>query len=140
MIKVSRGVVKVVLLQVEKFYYPVDFVVLDIESLRKGVNSIPIILEILFLAKTNVLINYSNGLMQLSLGNMTMEMNVFNLCKQQMDHDDVKDEEACLIKALEQEHTEKLIREKINEFFFIITKEEHVEVATEWKEKVTFRL
>ena len=78
-----------------------DFVVLDIESLRKGVNSIPVILERLFLAKTNVLINYSNGLMQLSLGNMTMEMNVFNLCKQQMDHDDLEDEEACLIKALE---------------------------------------
>ena len=57
-------------------------VVLDIESLRRGVNSILVILERLFLAKTNALINYSNGLMQLSLGNMKMEMNVFNLCKQ----------------------------------------------------------
>ncbi|KAL6322774.1 hypothetical protein AAG906_019043 [Vitis piasezkii] len=36
----------------------------------------------------------------LSFGNMTMEMNVFNLCKQPMDHDDLENEEACLIKAL----------------------------------------
>ena len=53
---------------------------LDIEPLRKGVNNVPIILERLFLVKTNAHINYHNGLMQLSLGNMTVEMNVFNLC------------------------------------------------------------
>ncbi|KAL6321855.1 hypothetical protein AAG906_035556 [Vitis piasezkii] len=45
-------------------------------------------------------------LVQLSFGNMTVEMNVFNLCKQPMDHDDVEDEQACLIEALVQEHTE----------------------------------
>ena len=54
--------------------------VLDIEPLRKGVNNVPIILEKLFLARTNPHINYHNGLMQLSLGNMIVEMNVFNLC------------------------------------------------------------
>ena len=82
--------------------------VLDIEPLRKGVNNVPIILERLFLARTNAHINYHNGLMQLYLGNMTVEMNVFNLCKQLMDHDDVKDEEACLIEALVQKHTKKV--------------------------------
>ncbi|KAL6319983.1 hypothetical protein AAG906_037060 [Vitis piasezkii] len=82
------------------FYYPVDFVVLDTEPLKKGVNSIPIILGRPFLATTNALINCRNGLMQLSFGNMTVEMNVFNLCKQPMDHDDEENEEACLIEAL----------------------------------------
>ncbi|KAL6344606.1 hypothetical protein AAG906_002512 [Vitis piasezkii] len=90
-IKVPRGVVEDVLVQVEKFYYPVDFVVLDTEPLKKSVNFVPIILGRPFLATTNALIN--------------LEMNVFNLCKQPMDHDDVENEEACLIEALVQEHT-----------------------------------
>ena len=34
-IKVPRGVVEDVLVQVEKFYYPMDFVVLDIEPLKR---------------------------------------------------------------------------------------------------------
>ena len=79
-IKVPRGVVEDVLVQVEKFYYAVDFVVLDTKPLKKGVNSVPIILRRPFLAIANALINCRNGLMQLSFRNMTMEMNVFNLC------------------------------------------------------------
>ncbi|RVW34153.1 Retrovirus-related Pol polyprotein from transposon 17.6 [Vitis vinifera] len=138
-IKVPRGVVEDVLVQVEKFYYPVDFVVLDTEPLKKGMNSVPIILGRPFLATANALINCRNGLMQLSFGNMTVEMNVFNLCKQPMDHDDVENEEACLIEALVQEHTEKLMEENIDEFFSTIVKEECVQVATEWKEKYTIQ-
>ncbi|RVW81639.1 Retrovirus-related Pol polyprotein from transposon 17.6 [Vitis vinifera] len=138
-IKVPRGIVEDVLVQVEKFYYPVDFVVLDTEPLRKGMNSVPIILGRPFLATANALINCRNGLMQLSFGNMTVEMNVFNLCKQPMDHDDVENEEACLIDALVQEHTEKLMEENIDEFFSTIVKEECVQVATEWKEKYTIQ-
>ncbi|RVW35225.1 hypothetical protein CK203_085841 [Vitis vinifera] len=102
-IKVPRGVVEDVLVQVEKFYYPVDFVVLDTEPLKK------------------------------------VEMNVFNLCKQPMDHDDVENEEACLIEALVQEHTEKLMEENIDEFFSTIVKEECVQVAAEWKERYTIQ-
>ena len=39
-IKVSKSVVEDFLVQIDKFYYPVDFVVLNTEPLRKGVNSI----------------------------------------------------------------------------------------------------
>ncbi|RVW46414.1 Retrovirus-related Pol polyprotein from transposon 297 [Vitis vinifera] len=138
-IKVPRGIVEDVLVQVEIFYYPMDFVVLDTGPLKNGVNSVPIILGRPFLATANALINYRNGLMQLSFGNMTVEMNVFNLCKQPMDHDDVENEEACLIEALVQEHTEKLMEENIDEFFSTIVKEECVQVATEWKEKYTIQ-
>ncbi|RVW62120.1 Retrovirus-related Pol polyprotein from transposon 17.6 [Vitis vinifera] len=109
------------------------------EPLKKGMNSVPIILGRPFLATANALINCRNGLMQLSFGNMTVEMNVFNLCKQPMDHDDVENEEACLIEALVQEHTEKLMEENIDEFFSTIVKEECVQVATEWKEKYTIQ-
>ncbi|RVW14771.1 hypothetical protein CK203_091036 [Vitis vinifera] len=77
-------------------------------------------------------------LKQLSFGNMIVEMNVFNLCKRPMDHDDVENEEACLIEALVQEH-KKLMEENINEFFSTIVNEECVEVATKWKEKCTIQ-
>ena len=70
---------------------------------------------------------------------MIVEMNVFNLCKRPMDHDDVENEEACLIEALVQEHTKKLMEENINEFFSTIVNEECVEVATKWKEKCTIQ-
>ncbi|KAL6336136.1 hypothetical protein AAG906_010424 [Vitis piasezkii] len=92
LIKVPRGVVKDVLVQVEKFYYLVDFVVLDTKPLKNGVNFVPIILGRPFLATTNALINCQNGLMQLSFGNMTVEMNLFNLCKVENDEENKKRE------------------------------------------------
>ena len=62
-IKVPKEVVKDVLVQVERFYYQVDFVVLDIESLKNGVNYVPIILGRPFLATPKALGNCRNGLM-----------------------------------------------------------------------------
>ncbi|RVW89451.1 Retrovirus-related Pol polyprotein from transposon 17.6 [Vitis vinifera] len=127
-IKVPRGVVEDVLVQIEKFYYLVDFVVLDTKPLKRGMNSVPIILGRPFLATANALINCQNGLMQLSFGNMTVEMNVFNLCKQPMDHDDVENEEACLIEALVQEHIGKAHSYKVDyrlESMHAVTKKDH---------------
>ena len=69
-----------------------------------------------------------------------MEMNVFNLCKQPMNYDDVENEKACLIEALVQEHTENLMEGNIDEFFSTIVKKECVQVATKWKENVPFNL
>ena len=63
-------------------------------------------------------------------------MNVFNLCKQPMDHDDVENEEACLIEALVQEHTKKLIEENINEFFSTVVNEECVESCYKVERKI----
>ena len=72
-VKVPRGIVEDVLVQVDKFIYPVDFVVLDTQPVE-ACNSISIILGHLFLATSNALINCRNGLMKLSFGNMTLEM------------------------------------------------------------------
>ena len=66
-----RGIVEDVLVQVDKFIYPVDFVVLDTQPIELC-NSIPVILGRRFLATSNALINFRNGLMKLSLGNMTL--------------------------------------------------------------------
>ena len=66
-------------MKVEKFYYPVDFVVLDTEPIENGPNHVPIILGRPFLATANAIINYRNGVMQLTFGNMTLELNIFHL-------------------------------------------------------------
>ena len=80
-VKIPRGMIEDVLVQVDKFYYPVDFVVLDTDSVVKGTNYIPIILERPFLATSNAIINYRNGVMQLTFGNMTLELNIFYMCQ-----------------------------------------------------------
>ncbi|RVW18370.1 Retrovirus-related Pol polyprotein from transposon 17.6 [Vitis vinifera] len=54
-VKIPRGIIEDVLVQVDNFYYPVDFVVLDTDPL--------------------------NGLMQLTFGNMTLELNIFYMSK-----------------------------------------------------------
>ena len=83
-IKVPKGTVEDVLIQVDKFYYPVDFVVLDIEPYATGANYVPIILGRLFLATSNVIIHCRNCVMQFTFGNMTLELNIFHLSKKHM--------------------------------------------------------
>ena len=78
-VKIPKGIVEVVLVKVEKFYYPVDFVVLDTEPIESGPNHVPIILGKPFLATANAIINCRNGVMQLTFGNMTLELNIFHL-------------------------------------------------------------
>ena len=65
-------------MKVDKFYYPVDFVVLDTEPVAEGTNQVPIILGRPFLATFNAIINCRNGVMQLTFGNM-LELNIFHL-------------------------------------------------------------
>jgi hypothetical protein len=89
-IKVLRGVVENVLVQVDKFIYHVDFVVLDTQPVETF-NSISVILGRPFRATSNTLINYRNGLMKLSFRNMTLEMNIFNICKQPGDDNDLQE-------------------------------------------------
>ncbi|WKA06427.1 hypothetical protein VitviT2T_024325 [Vitis vinifera] len=79
-VKIPRGMIEDVLVQVDKFYYPVDFVVLDMDPVAKGTNCIPIILGRPFLATSKVIINCRNGVMQLTFGNMTLELNIFYMC------------------------------------------------------------
>ena len=62
-VKIPRGIIEDVLVQVVNFYYPVDFVVLDTDPIVKETNYVPIILGRSFLATSNAIINYRNGLM-----------------------------------------------------------------------------
>ena len=78
-VKIPKGIVEDVLGKVDKFYYPVDFVVLDTEPIANGPNHVPIILGRPFLATANAIINCRNGVMQVTFGNMTLELNIFHL-------------------------------------------------------------
>jgi len=89
-VKALRGVVKDVLLQVDKFIYHVDFIVFDTQPVEEY-NSFPLILGRPFIATSNALINCRNGLMKLSFGNMTLEMNIFNIYKQPGDDNDLQE-------------------------------------------------
>ena len=89
-VKIPKGIVEDVLVKVDKFYYPVDFVVLDMEPVAEGINQVPIILGRPFLATSNAIINCSNGVMQLTFGNMTLELNIFHLSNK---HKSAEDEE-----------------------------------------------
>ena len=57
-VNIPKGIVEDVLVKVDKFYYPVDFVVLDTEPIESGPNHLPIILGRPFLATTNAIINF----------------------------------------------------------------------------------
>ena len=78
-VKIPKGIVEDVLVKVDKFYYPVDFVVLDTEPIANGPNHVPIILGRPFLATANAIINCWNGVMQFTFGNMTLALNIFHL-------------------------------------------------------------
>ncbi|XP_024032811.1 uncharacterized protein LOC112095322 [Morus notabilis] len=87
-IKRPRGIVEDILVQDDKFYYPVDFLVLDTQSVVNMESSIPIILGRHFLATANALINCKNGLIKISFGNMTLEVNIFHIQKQPREDDE----------------------------------------------------
>ena len=105
-IKIPKGTVEDVLIQVEKFYYPVDFVVLDTEPAATGANYVPIILGRPFLATSNAIINCRNGVMQLTFGNMTLELNIFHLSKKHMQPVEDGSEEVCIIDTILKEHAD----------------------------------
>ena len=102
-IKIPKGTIEDVLIQVDKFYYPVDFVVLDTEPVAVGPNHVPIILGRPFLATSNAIINCRNGIMQLTFGNMTLELNIFHLGKRHMHSEGGDFEEVCILDAILEE-------------------------------------
>ena len=87
-----------VLVKVDNFYYPVDFVVLDTEPMTESPHKVPIILGRPFFSTSNAIINCRNGIMQLTFGNMTLELNIFHLSNRDKLAEDKeqKSEEVCL--------------------------------------------
>ncbi|KAL5537987.1 hypothetical protein UlMin_045695 [Ulmus minor] len=90
-VKIPRGVIEDVLIKVDKFYFPVDFIVLDTQPVENLKAQIPVILGRPFLATSNAIINCRNGVLKLSFGNMTVELNVFNVAHKGVEIDDLCD-------------------------------------------------
>ena len=78
-VKIPKGIVEDVLVKINNFYYPVDFVVLDTAPSPNEPNHVPIILGRPFMATANAIINCRNGIMQLTFGDMILKLNIFNL-------------------------------------------------------------
>ena len=89
-VKAPRGMLEDVLVKVDEFYFPVDFLVLDMES-SGNPSQIPIILGRPFLATANACINCRTGVMDVSFGNKKMRLNIFNACQgpPSYDHNEV---------------------------------------------------
>ncbi|XP_026459491.1 uncharacterized protein LOC113360169, partial [Papaver somniferum] len=102
-VKIPRGVVEDVLIKVDKFYFPVDFIVLDTQPVQNPDCHIPVILGRPFLATSNAIINCRNGVLKLSFGNMTVELNVFDISQQPVNLDDDDVHEVNMIEGLMQD-------------------------------------
>ena len=80
--KIPKGEIIDVLIRVGDFIYPVDFIVLETQPMSNLRSQTPVILGHPFLATANAIINCRNGSMRLTFGDMTKEVNVFNLVRQ----------------------------------------------------------
>ncbi|XP_031270520.1 uncharacterized protein LOC116128893 [Pistacia vera] len=86
-VKMPRGLIEDVFVKVEELYFPVDFLVLDMEYTRSG--SMPlIILKRPFLAMANACISCRSREMEVSFGNRKLRLNVFNVGLGPMREDD----------------------------------------------------
>ena len=131
-IKIPKGTIKDVLIQMDIFYYPVDFVVLDTELVAVGPNHVPIILGRPFLATSNAIINCRNGIMQLTFGNMTLELNIFHLGKRHMHSEEGDFEEIFILDTIleeqaNQQEEQDILTSELSEC--LVEQQEHQEVS-----------
>ena len=90
-----------------------DFIVLDTQPTVDTCAQISVILGRPFLATSNAIINCRNEILNLSFGNMTVDLNVFNVSRQPADTD-----ELCEI---------NMIENAIHDSFLISFADDHLE-------------
>ena len=121
-VKIPEGIVEDVLVNVDKFYYPVDFVVLDTEPVATLANYVSIILRRPFLDTSNEIINCRNEVMQLTFGNMTLELNFFHLNRKHVHPEEEGLKEVCLIDTIVEEHCTQKLQEEIRNDAYLNSK------------------
>jgi hypothetical protein len=92
------------LIKVDKFYFPMDFIMLDTEPVENVGVQIPMILGRPFLATANALINCRTGVMKIFFGNMTVELDIFDISKKPRECDEIRS--VCLIEEIIDEAVE----------------------------------
>ena len=86
----------------------------------KYTHHVPIILERPFFATSNVIINCRNGVMQLTFGNMTLELNIFHLSSKHKSMEEQEPDEVYLISPSARKHSAHKLQEELmknNEVF-----------------------
>ena len=107
-IKIPRGQVEDVIIRVKDFYYPVDFIVLDIPISSSSL--IPqIILGRPFLATCNAQIGCREGNLKISFGDMSKELNIFHPYKSEPEVEDVNFIDSC--ESVEDELVESCVED-----------------------------
>ena len=114
-VKIPKGIVEDVLVKIDKFYYSVEFVVLDTEPVAEGTKQVPIILGRPFLATSNAIINCRNEVMKLTFGNMTLELNIFHLGSKNksVEEQEQESDEVCLIGPGAGKHSAHKLQEEL---------------------------
>ena len=82
----------------------------------------PIILGKPFLATSNAIINCGNGVMQLTFGNMTMELNIFHLNIKHVHPEEEGLEEVCLIDTIMEKHCARKLQEELRNDAYLNSK------------------
>lgn len=86
--KIPHSIVVDVLVQVEKFYFLIEFIVIDTPPIEDSRKHISIILGRPFQRIVDAYIHCRNQNIMLSFGNMIMKLNIFNIAKQPHDWED----------------------------------------------------
>ena len=105
-VKKLRGIIEDILIKVDKLYYLVNFIVLDIEPAVNVEIEGPIIFGRPILATANALIHCRTGVIKLSFGNVTVELNVFDISRQPFEYEEIRS--TCLIKEIVEEMVNEL--------------------------------
>jgi hypothetical protein len=87
-IKKPRGIIEDIIIKVDKFFFPVDFIVLDTEPVPHPERLILVILGHPFLATANACTNCQTGVMEISFGNMKVRLNIFNAFQYALDQNE----------------------------------------------------
>jgi hypothetical protein len=77
-IKKPLGIIEDVIIQVDNFYFPMDFIVLDTEPVANPTKMIHVILGRPFLAIAYANINCRTGIMKIRFGNLKVKLNIFH--------------------------------------------------------------
>ncbi|XP_057459241.1 uncharacterized protein LOC130749898 [Actinidia eriantha] len=100
--KLGLGELKPTSVTLQLFYFPMDFVVLDMQPVANPENQIPVNLGRPFLSTSNAFIQCRNGIVRLAFGNVTLELNIFNVAKQVGDKGEIH--EVSCIDSIVQDH------------------------------------
>ena len=102
-IRKPKGIVEDVLVQIDKFYYLVDFLGIHTQSKVDLDSKVHLVLSRPFLVTANSNINFRNGLMNLTFRNMTLEINIFHVRRKPQIEKVSKCEIPNLVDTLEEE-------------------------------------